>query len=137
MDAKGRLKVPNVFRTRIQEHYGTDLYLTSVTGDFVRIYPMVVWEALEERLARVPANHPSRVRFYDRISYYGHDAELDSQGRVLVHPDLRESAAMIGAVDVFGHYDYLDVWNHDRFLAKLKREPFSDDDARALAGFGI
>jgi hypothetical protein len=29
------------------------------------------------------------------------------------------------------------VWNHDRFLAKLHREPFTDDDARALADFGI
>jgi hypothetical protein len=29
------------------------------------------------------------------------------------------------------------VWNHDRFLTKLQREPYSDEDARALAEFGI
>ena len=29
---------------------------------------------------------------------------------------------MAGEVDVFGQYDYLDVWNHERFLAKLQRE---------------
>jgi hypothetical protein len=33
--------------------------------------------------------------------------------------------------------DYLEVWNHERFLAKLQSEPFTDDDARALAEFGI
>ena len=33
--------------------------------------------------------------------------------------------------------EYLEVWNHDRFLTKLQREPFTDDDARALAEHGI
>ena len=36
-----------------------------------------------------------------------------------------------------GSYDYLDVWNHERFVAKLQREPYTDDDARALSEFGI
>jgi len=44
---------------------------------------------------------------------------------------------MVGDVDVLGQVDFLEVWNHDRFLAKLQREPFTDDDARALADFGI
>jgi hypothetical protein len=38
---------------------------------------------------------------------------------------------------VLGKYDFLEVWNHERFLAKLHREPYSDDDARALAEYGI
>ena len=42
-----------------------------------------------------------------------------------------------GDVDVLGQFNYLDVWNHDRFLSKLQREPYTDDDARALSGFGI
>ena len=44
---------------------------------------------------------------------------------------------MAGDVDCFGQYSYLDVWNHERFVAKLQRDPFGDDDARALAEFGI
>ena len=43
----------------------------------------------------------------------------------------------MGDVDVLGQFSYLDVWNHDRFLSKLQREPFTDDDARALSEFGI
>jgi DNA-binding transcriptional regulator/RsmH inhibitor MraZ len=44
---------------------------------------------------------------------------------------------MAGDVDVVGQYNCLDVWNHDRFLNKLQREPYTDDDARALSEFGI
>jgi DNA-binding transcriptional regulator/RsmH inhibitor MraZ len=44
---------------------------------------------------------------------------------------------MNGDVDVLGQYNVLDIWSHDRFLAKLQREPYTDDDARALSEFGI
>lgn len=137
IDEKGRLKIPNAFRALIQEQHGSDLYVTSLTGASVRIYPMAVWLAIEQRLARVPSINPARTRFLDRVNYFGQVSELDAQGRVSIPPRLRESAGMAGEVDVLGQVDYLDVWNHDRFLEKLAREPFSDDDARALAEFDI
>lgn len=137
IDDKGRLKVPTAFRALIQEQHGSSLFVTSLTGESVRIYPMPVWLDIESRLARVPSTHPARTKFFDRVNYYGQAAEFDVQGRVLIHGRLRESAGMSGEVDVFGQYNYLEVWNHDRFLTKLQREPFTDDDARALAEFGI
>jgi len=137
IDDKGRLKIPNAFRGLVQGQHGAELFVTSLTGESVRIYPMPVWMALEEKLARVPSTLPARIKFFDRVNYYGQPAEFDVQGRVLIHPRLRESAGMSGEVDVFGQYDYLEVWNHERFVAKLQREPYTDDDARALSAFGI
>jgi len=137
IDDKGRLKIPTAFRALIEQEHGPNLYVTSVTGDSVRLYPMPVWVAIETKLARMPSAHPVRKRFFDRVSYFGQPADIDLQGRVLIHPRLRESAGMAGEVDVLGMYDFLEVWNHDRFLAKLQREPFTDDDSRALADFGI
>jgi MraZ protein len=137
IDDKGRLKIPNAFRTVIQEEHGREVFVTSLTGDSVRIYPLPVWLDIERKLAQAPSTHPARLKFLDRVNFYGQLAEFDPQGRVLLQPRVRESALMIGEVDVLGKYDFLEVWNHDRFLAKLVREPFSDDDARALADYGI
>lgn len=137
IDDKGRLKIPTAFRSLIEEQYGVELFVTSLTGESVRIYPMVVWFSIEEKLAKVPSTHPSRAKFLDRANFFGQPAEFDKQGRVSIHARLREAANMVGEVDVFGLYDYLQVWNHDRFLARLEREPYTDDDARALAEFGI
>ncbi len=137
IDEKGRLKIPNAFRALVDDQHGTGLYLTSVEGDSVRVYPMSEWMAVEERLSRMPSSHPSRRKFLDRASFYGQLSEFDAQGRVLIPPRLREAAGVVGDVDVLGAMTYLDVWSHDRFLAKLKREPFTDDDARALAEYGI
>ena len=44
---------------------------------------MPVWIEFEEKLARVPSTHPAKLRFLDRINYFGQAAELDAQGRVL------------------------------------------------------
>jgi MraZ protein len=137
IDEKGRLKIPNAFRALIEEQHGKELFVTSLTGEYVRIYPMPVWLALEEKLARVPSTHPARLKYFDRVNYYGQTADVDVQGRVVIHSRLRESAGMSGEVDVFGQYAWLDVWNHERFVAKMQREPFTDEDARALAEFGI
>jgi MraZ protein len=137
IDEKGRLKVPNGFRTLVQAAHGAEVFVTSLTGESVRIYPMPVWQAIEAKLASVPSSHPSRAKFLDRVNYFGQVAELDGQGRVLIHQRLRDSASMAGDVDVFGQYDHLEVWNHERFVSKLQREPFTDEDAKALSEFGI
>ena len=129
--------MPNAFRSLLEAKYGRELFLTSPSGEFVRIYPMPVWLELEEKLGLVPSTHPSKLRFQDRVNYFGQTAELDTQGRVIIPVRLRDAATMTGDVDVLGQYRYLDVWNHDRFLAKMQRDAYTDEDARALSEFGI
>ena len=137
IDEKGRLKVPTAFRSLLESKYGRELFLTSLTGEYVRIYPMPVWLENEQKLAAVPSTNPAKLRYLDRVNYYGQVGELDAQGRVLIPVRLRDAATMSGDVDVLGQIKWLDVWNHDRFLTKLQRESYSDDDARALSEFGI
>ncbi|OLC46555.1 MAG: division/cell wall cluster transcriptional repressor MraZ [Acidobacteria bacterium 13_1_40CM_2_64_6] len=137
IDDKGRLKVPTVFRSLLESRYGREVFLTSLNGEYVRLFPMPVWVELEEKLGKMPSTHPSRLRYLDRVNFFGQVVELDAQGRVLIPVRLRETATMSGDVDVLGQISYLDVWNHDRFLTKLQREPYTDDDARALSEFGI
>jgi MraZ protein len=137
IDDKGRLKIPNAFRALVEKHHGTELFVTSLSGEYVRLYPMPIWQALEEKLSRMPSSHPSRLKFLDRVNYWGQTSQIDVQGRVLIHSRLRDSAGMAGDVDVFGQIDTLDIWNHDRFVTKLQRDAYGDDDARALSEFGI
>lgn len=137
IDDKGRLKVPNGFRAVIEDTHGRELFVTSLSGESVRIYPMPVWLDIERRLAQVPSTLPARQKFLDRVNFYGQVSELDTQGRVIIQPRLRVSAEMAGEVDVIGQQNYLEVWNHDRLVTRLVREPFTDEDAKALSDFGI
>jgi len=72
-----------------------------------------------------------------RTRYYGQTVELDGQGRLLVPPVLREAAQAKGDVDVLGNLDYLEVMNHARVLDRLKNEPYTDEDDKALEDLGI
>jgi MraZ protein len=98
---------------------------------------MSVWLGIERKLSEIPGNHPSRLKFLDRVNYYGQTGELDGQGRVLIPAHLRDSASIVGDVRVFGRIDYLEVWNEERFLRKLEREPWMDDDGLRLSEHGI
>ncbi len=131
VDEKGRLKIPAVFLDALKE-YGDQFYITSVTGETARIYPMKVWGEIEDKLAQVSSTNKSKRKFLMRTSYYGLTVEMDGQGRVLIPPVLRESAQVKGDVDVLGALDYLEVTNHTRVLDQLKNEPYTEEDDKAL-----
>ena len=137
MDAKGRLKVPTTFRRHIQETGGAEVYVTSLTGESVRIYPLAEWEGIEQRLALLPSMDPARRKFLDRTNYYGQQTTIDGQGRVLIHPLLRKSAGVMGDVAVLGYLNYLEVWELERFQQRLLSEPYTEEDEAAIARLGI
>jgi MraZ protein len=137
IDDKGRLKIPTAFKSLIEDQLAEGLFITSIKGDSVRLYPLPVWKAIEARLTSMPTMEPSVVKFIERVNYFGQPGEVDSLGRVSIPPRLRESAAIAGEVDVIGKASYLELWNHTHLVARLESEPFTDDDARALAAFGI
>jgi MraZ protein len=136
VDEKGRLKVPAAFLESLKE-YGAEFYVTSDNGDYVRIYPMKVWHEIEEKLARLSSHNRTKQKFLTRANYFGQVVEIDRQGRVLIPPVLREAAQMQGEVDVLGNLNYLEVWNHARFLENLKKNPITPEDENTLDELGI
>ena len=137
VDDKGRIKIPTSFRTAIRDAYGAEVFLTSLDGQNVRVYPLPVWTAIEERVNRIPAMSPARQKFMDRVNYFGHVTTMDKQGRVLVPQRLRDQADVTGEVVVMGQMDYLVVWNHEVFRGRLDSEPMTAEDLEKLAELGI
>ena len=137
VDSKGRLKVPTAFRRYIEEKYGTEFYVTSLTGECVRLYPLPEWESIEQRLALLASMDPARRKFLDRTNYYGQQATMDGQGRILVHPLLRKTAGVVGSVAVLGYLTYLEVWELERFERRLLAEPYTEEDEASIARLGI
>jgi len=136
VDDKGRVKIPAAFLEALRE-YGNKFYVTSENGDYVRVYPMKIWNEIEEKLARLSSHNRTKQKFLTRTNYYGQVVELDGQGRILVPSILRESAQMRGDVDVLGNLNYLQIWNHTRFLDNLKASPITDEDEKTLDELGI
>jgi MraZ protein len=137
VDDKGRIKVPTAFRRFIEEQYGRECFVTSHTGESVRVYPMPVWIGLEKKIQALPSMHPTVTRLLNFVNYYGQTATIDDQGRLLIHPLARERCGINGEVAVLGSQNCLDIWNREKFEALLTAGPFTDEDRRILAELGL
>ena len=137
IDDKGRLKVPANFRKVIEEKYGRDCFITSTDGQKALVYPLAVWFDFQARLAKVPSTSSARIKYLERVNYFGQVSSIDAQGRVLVPTVLRNVAGIQDDVVVLGQQDHLVVWNEERMQKRLDEQPLTDDDLKELELHGV
>jgi MraZ protein len=136
VDEKGRLKIPASFLEELKE-FGNVFYITSPNGETARIYPMKVWNEIEDKLAKLPSTNKAKRKFLLRTSYFGQVVEMDAQGRVLMPSVLRDKAQAKGDVAVLGALDYLEVINNARAMDQMDKDPYTDEDDKVLGDLGI
>ncbi|MFN0107686.1 MAG: division/cell wall cluster transcriptional repressor MraZ [Blastocatellia bacterium] len=138
MDEKGRLKIPADFKRYLEDAYqSSDFYVTSAKGESVWVYPMKEWQEKLDKLNQAPSEEPAIKKFAQRVSYYGQKQQIDAQGRLLIHPLLRNAAKLVGEVMVIGQTKFLEVFEADDFRARMEADPYSDEDAKIVAKYGI
>jgi MraZ protein len=118
VDEKFRLKLPAEFKRMVDEQYGPVFYITSQDGKRAQLWPMKVWEEFEAKIVQLEETDPDREDFLNVTSYYGQTVEMDSQGRLLMPPVIREEAKLTGDVNVLGMQKILEVTNLEIFKAK-------------------
>jgi MraZ protein len=132
IDAKGRVKLPARLREQLEEGFGRELYVCSFFPHELRVYPLPVWRAVEERLLAKPTLKPAVRKLIERVNY-GQQQEMDDHGRVLVPALLREMVDVEGEVVISGRINHLAVTNRSRAASFLKGESLSDDEQQELA----
>ncbi len=133
IDDKGRIKVPARYHSIFETQFGMELYLTSLNGDRIMVYPLKVWERLEETIEKMRVRTPEVEEFINRTSFWGCEAEIDNRGRILMPPELRESARLDESIRVVGKIDHLVVWNDGMFRDKALNGDFSEDKLQKVA----
>ncbi len=133
-DKSGRIKIPEKFRTAIEEEYGRELFITSLSDEAVQIYPLSVWEGLtgitNERALHM---QPAVRRFLLRVNRKGTKYEIDSKGRILINQVLREKAKLEEEVEVIGFTNHLEVWNKGMLDETLEQKPLTNEDFEYIA----
>jgi len=137
VDEKGRLKLPAAFRSVIEPTYGNEFFVTSLRGESARIYPMQVYAEIEEKILQASSVQPLVTKLRNSLNFFGQRALMDPQGRILIHPLLRDKADLSGEVAVLGQQNFLEVWNRSSFEESLKLNPLSDAELGELAEFGF
>jgi len=134
LDKSGRLKIPEKFRAAIEEQYGKELFITSLTDQSIQIYPLPIWEKLVG-ITREGLLHlkPDVKKFMLRVNLKGSQYEIDTKGRVLISQILREKAKLQDEVEVIGLNNHLEVWNREILENMLDQRPLTDEDFERIS----
>lgn len=133
VDDRGRVKIPSQYLSILTGQYGNDLYITSLNGDHVLIYPLKVWEDIEQSIEKIKVRAPEIQEYISRTSYWGNESEVDTRGRVLIPPELRKSGQLDGNLRIFGEIDHMVVWNEELYKQKALSGKFTDEKLQAVS----
>src|SRR5689334_16891349 len=96
LDAKGRLAMPTRFREQLIERAHGRLVATVDRSDrCLLIYPLPDWEIIERKLVQLPTLNAATRRLQRLMIGHATELELDTNGRVLIPPVLREYAGLL------------------------------------------
>lgn len=128
IDGKGRIAVP----TRYREALRSSLVITIDTEETcLLLYPAVQWQAIEDNLQRLPSFNAAARRIQRLLIGHATDVDLDSNGRVLLPPVLRDYAKLDKRVVLIGQGNKFEVWNEELWQSKrdqwLVEEADKDD----------
>lgn len=132
IDAKGRVVMPTRYRERLQLDSNNHLVLTIDTEEHcLLLYPLPEWEEIERKLASLPSFNPVARRIQRLLIGHATDVEMDSQGRLLLPPLLREYAGLKKEAVLVGQGKKFELWDeshwHSRRCQWLQEESNSDD----------
>lgn len=134
LDAKGRLTIPARFRPQLDE----GLIISAGQDPCLVIYPLREWQALAERLARVPRSQGSARSFTRLLFGRASEATLDKMGRVLIPSFLREQAGIDQDAVIVGMNAVIEVWSPEAYRARTAQDSESWPDIEAaMAELGV
>nr|VFJ42807.1 MAG: MraZ protein [Candidatus Kentron sp. DK]VFJ47061.1 MAG: MraZ protein [Candidatus Kentron sp. DK] len=112
LDPKGRLAVPSRYRERILESCNGKLVITiSLTERCLAVYPFPDWQKIEDELRTLPALDRKAQAISHLLIGHATECDLDSHGRILIPPSLREFADLRKQVKVVGQAIKFELWD--------------------------
>jgi MraZ protein len=115
LDAKGRMVMPTRYRERLQERCGGNLVVTVDRDRCLQIYPLPDWEEVERKLMRLPSLDPQARQLQRLMVGNATDLTLDSHGRVLLPPKLREFGQLTRDAMLIGQGVRFELWDEARW----------------------
>lgn len=127
LDDKARVAIPRKFREVLPAGHGEPrVVVTTSVGEGPRtldVYPMAEWQALEERIRRMPQFQASTRQFKRLYLHPAQELALDAQGRILLPQDLRDAIGLAKDAVFTGDLEKFLIWKKEDW----QRQKASDD----------
>jgi len=115
LDAKGRLSVPTRHRDVLSATAQGLLTITKHPHGCLMVFPRPEWDLFRDRISALPMS----AQWWKRI-FLGNamDVELDGTGRILISPELRQSAGIAKDTILLGMGNHFELWDKAAYEAQ-------------------
>ena len=135
------MAVPTKYRDRLQSTADGQLVVTLDMSDpCLLIYPVTEWEDIERKLVRLPSLNKQAARLKRLLLGHASEVELDSHGRILLPPALRELVKLEKRIILLGQGNKFEVWNEqtwnerrDQMLEETDSDEGLSDELESLS----
>jgi MraZ protein len=133
LDAKGRMSIPAKHRDALVAQCEGQLTLTKHPHGCLLLFPRPVWETHRAQIAAWPMS----ARAWQRI-FLGNacDVDVDSAGRILIAPELRDAVGMQRDVMLLGMGTHFEIWDAAK-LAESEAQAVAQGMPDVLANFSF
>jgi len=140
IDENGRLKLPVKIKEFLERFPEKAFFCTSLDGRIGQIFPIPVWERYQEFLDSAE-DRPRAKRVKFRAQVLGAEADLDSQGRITLNPQLRGELKLQSQQDLRlvverGVVQILTQSVYEEMNREGEGDPVGDVEALEQAGMG-
>lgn len=112
LDNKGRMAMPARYRTRLHELAADQLIVTIDPQETcLLLYPLPEWELIEQKIEMLSSFHKMSRRIQRLLIGHATETELDSSGRLLLPPVLRDYAQLDKQVALVGQGKKFEIWS--------------------------
>jgi MraZ protein len=111
LDAKGRLAIPARHRDGLVVVGNGRLVLTVHPHRCLLLYPEPAWAPIRDKILAAPSFDPRSAALKRILVGNARDSETDSAGRILIAPELRDTAQLDKQVWLVGMGSHFEIWS--------------------------
>ena len=130
LDSKNRLTLP----ARLREQLGEQVVITKSVDKCLSLYSSKAWQTFTDKLNALPNMQTRNVRRFLFASAF--ETQVDSQGRILIPPQLCQYAEIGKNVRIAGVGDHAEIWNEELWNSEQSAENAAEI-AETLIGLGF
>lgn len=128
VDAKGRFLLPSAIRKKLPED-SSQFVINRGFEKCLTLYPVTNWKPIFEGISKLNDFDPN-VRQFTRYFLNGAtELELDTAGRLLVPPSLKEHASIDKDIVLVGSLKKIEIWDktkYKEFFDSMTPQSFSE-----------